>query len=101
MGKKCESCFLTTKNSKLLWFQYRINHYILPTKVFLKKIGAELDDVCSFCENNVESQQHLFWECDKTQHFLDQFRNELNRQQIVFEINEREFFTGNAYVSYM
>ena len=40
-AKNCEACFLTTKNSKLRWFQYRINHYILPTKVFLKKIGAE------------------------------------------------------------
>jgi len=49
IGKKIYSCpFLTTKDNKLLWLQYRINHNILATKSFLHKIGLSHNNNAPF-----------------------------------------------------
>ena len=53
----------TTKDTKLRWFQYRLLHRILTTNRFLKIIGIKEDDICQFCNTEVETLTHLFWEC--------------------------------------
>ena len=58
--------FKTTKNSKLQWFQYRIVHRILGTNNYLFKMNLATSDKCSLCSEGVETIEHLFWSCDKT-----------------------------------
>ena len=49
--------FKVTACTKLHWFQFRINHNILATNHFLKKIKI-IDDVnCNFCQKENEH----FW----------------------------------------
>jgi hypothetical protein len=54
--------FITTKSSKLQWFQYRIIHRILGTNSLLYKISKKPNDKCSFC-SEVERIEHIFWSC--------------------------------------
>ena len=49
----------------LINFQYRFLHRILPTNLFLAKIGIKQDPQCSFCSNVPENLIHLFWHCPK------------------------------------
>ena len=57
--------FNTTKSSKLQWFQYRIIHRIIGTNEFLFKIKVKQSDKCSFCNEETESLEHIFWSCPK------------------------------------
>jgi hypothetical protein len=52
--------FITTKSSKLQWFQYRIIHRILGTNSLLYKINQKPNDKCSFCLEEVETIEHIF-----------------------------------------
>ena len=67
---------LTTYNTYLHSFQYKILHNIL----FLNKkpylSGITKSSVCSYCNTNNETQIHLFCECNSTKSLWLQ----LNRQ---------------------
>jgi len=60
MEKYISVLFLTEKDNKLLWLQFRINHNILPTKKFLFKIGISSNKYCTFCKTNLETLEHVF-----------------------------------------
>ena len=53
----------TTSEAKLLWFQYRILHRILPTGrfLFMRKIIESSE--CVLCGQAEETIDHLLWEC--------------------------------------
>lgn len=62
--KKCNQIvFHLTKDIQLRWFQYRILHRILATNSHLFKMKITNTELCSFCNTNVETLTHLFWEC--------------------------------------
>ena len=48
--------------TKLRWFQYRINQRILSTNTFLHKINISDSDKCSFCHQEPETLVHLFYD---------------------------------------
>jgi hypothetical protein len=62
--------FTTPKNVKLHWFQFRINHNILATNYFLKKIKIIDDANCNFCQKENETIEHIFWGCENVQNLL-------------------------------
>ena len=66
----------------------------MPTKVFLKKIGIEQNDACSFCKSNKENLEHLLWECEKAQNFLNLIQRNINRQQVIIELKKEQFLLG-------
>ena len=57
-------CFNITKDPTIQWLQYRIINRILPTRKYLKKIKVTNCDLCSFCDHDVESIEHMFFDCD-------------------------------------
>ena len=57
--------FYITKNSKLQWLQYRINHRILGTNKLLYKIKVSQNNKCTFCSDSIETIEHIFWTCPK------------------------------------
>ena len=61
--------FKVTKDTKLIWFQYRINHRIIGTNYLLKKMMITTDDRCTFCNNCTETILHLFWNCNISKQF--------------------------------
>ena len=48
---------------KLKWLQIRTVHRILATNVVLMKMGIVNCSKCTFCEDNKDSIDHIFWEC--------------------------------------
>ena len=52
--------FNILKDTKLQWFQYKINHRILGTNQLLFKMGLRQDDLCTFCASASESILHNF-----------------------------------------
>ena len=58
--------------TKLHWFQFRINHNILATNYFLKKIKIIDDANCNFCQKENETTEHIFWGCENVQNLLGQ-----------------------------
>ena len=64
--------FKATACTKLHWFQFRINHNILATNYFLKKIKIIDDANCNFCQKENETTEHIFWGCENVQNLLGQ-----------------------------
>ena len=56
-------CFKVTTDSNVQWLQYRILYRLLPVKSYLKKIKIVDNDSCSFCNNEVETIEHVFTSC--------------------------------------
>ena len=50
-------------------FQFKILHRTLTTNIFFKKCNIKQDDKCTFCKNEPESIEHLFWDCNFVQKF--------------------------------
>ena len=55
--------FLLTKDSKLIAFQYKIIHYILPTKSSLLRAGITDSDICSLCATEKQTINDLLYHC--------------------------------------
>ena len=59
---------LNVKNSvcatKYTSFQFKLVMRILTTNTFLKIIGVQENEMCSFCQENPETLKHLFLTCD-------------------------------------
>ena len=87
-GSIFEHVFRTTKDPKLMWFQYRINHRILGTNYLLKKMNIVVDDSCTFCRNAPETLLHLFYQCPISKEFLTQLFSYIQNKCNI-ELNER------------
>jgi hypothetical protein len=55
---------LTTLDTNLRYFQYKLLHRILTTNHFLKLIGIKGEDYCTFCKIESETLLHLFTDCE-------------------------------------
>ena len=55
-------CFKVSKDTKLQWFQARTLHRILPTNRYLKICKLVESHDCTFCNNKIETVEHLLWE---------------------------------------
>ena len=71
-----------TKSTMLINFQYRLLHRILPTNMFLIKIGIKQDPNCSFCNISIGNLTHLFWQCEKIKLFWQNLNYHLQKISI-------------------
>ena len=71
---------ITTKDSKLIWLQYRISHSILTTNRSVSKFNNQQCHLCQFCNLHSETIHHLFWECHKVHTFWDRLSDLLNKR---------------------
>ena len=60
---------LTTKDTQLRWFQFRILHRLLPTGRYLYSRHLTETPMCDFCSHEEETLLHLFRECPAVQSF--------------------------------
>ena len=68
-------CFKVSKDTQLQWFQARTLHRILPTNRYLKICKIVENHDCTFCNNEIETVEHLLWECDYVQIFWKELLN--------------------------
>ena len=75
--------------SLLQWFQYRINHRLLSTKLYLYKIKIIDSPLCTSCDEAVdETIKHMLWSCPKTKYFLQQIKTLLHTKNIHLNLIE-------------
>ena len=90
--------FNITKDTNLQWFQYRIIHRILGTNELLYKINYKDNPKCSFCNKNVESLEHLFWDCkiifDMIHILFSNFKIKLTRLQFLLGMQNADQYTN-------
>ena len=58
-----------TSDTKTREFQFKLLNKYLATNAFLYKIGVVSSPVCSFCEKENESLEHIFIHCNYTKEF--------------------------------
>lgn len=72
-GTRWKQCFITlknvTKDTTLLWLQYRILHNILTTNRSVSKYNKNQTERCSFCQAESETITHLLWQCPRVKSF--------------------------------
>ena len=68
------SSFLCRKISKLIVFQFKLLHRRLATCSFLTKINLTDNERCTWCQNDTETLIHLFWTCNISTLFWQDFK---------------------------
>ena len=86
--------FIISKDTKLQWFQSRINHFILGTNSLLNKINQIFENKCQFCKEDDETIEHIFWNCIKTQDLLVSLEIKLDSLSINLSYNKATFLFG-------
>jgi len=85
-----------TTDTKLQWFQFRINHRILTTNTFLVKIHITDNPLCTSCRAEQESLEHLFWFCNKTQSLLNDPKQLLDSRNVTLNLERNCFILGKG-----
>jgi len=65
--------FSVTENTKLIMFQFKINHNIIYTKDKLKGANIIADDICYLCKREQHTIQHMFLKCSHVALFWNEF----------------------------
>ena len=56
--------FKITIENKLICFQFKIVHNIIPSNLRLWQMKIKPSPVCNLCKNSVGRIEHLFWNCE-------------------------------------
>ena len=65
--------FSVTNNTKLIMFQFKINHNIIYTRDKLKRANIIPDDLCYLCKSEQHTIQHMFLKCSHVALFWNEF----------------------------
>ena len=75
-----KKCMYNTTDPQLQWFQARLLHRILPTQKYLSLCKLADSATCVFCKNDIESLNHLFWDCYHVKMFWTALMNLLHEK---------------------
>ena len=76
-----------TKDVRLQNFQYKCLMRIIPTNKYLLKCKIKETALCEFCSMEIETINHLFWECNHVQHFWTNLAMFLLRHNITINFS--------------
>ena len=65
--------FVTTQDTQLRWFQFRLLHRILPTRRYLNVRKLADSPTCNLCNRYIQTVKHLFWGCEPVNTFWKDF----------------------------
>jgi exonuclease III len=74
--------FLSTIDTVIRNFQYKYLKRIIPTNKYLYKCKLTNSELCDFCNMHVETQEHLFWECQHAQNFWTKLNSFLREREV-------------------
>ena len=77
---------IATNDMKIREFQYKCLKRIIPSNVFLHKCKLVSSSLCDFCQMEIETVSHMFWECMYVQTFWMKLKDCLNENQITVNI---------------
>jgi hypothetical protein len=90
--------FIVTQNTQLQWLQYRINQRILGTNKFLYKIKVKDNAFCTFYQEDEETIEHLFWNCEIVQAFIDEIDSWLLSNGVSIPFTMQFFLFGDTWM---
>lgn len=61
--------YAAVRDTKVQYFHLRFIHRIIGTNFFLHKIKVKDSPLCTFCNSESETLEHLFWSCRVSQLF--------------------------------
>ncbi|KAH3717806.1 hypothetical protein DPMN_060602 [Dreissena polymorpha] len=79
--------YKATIESTLRNFQYKYIHRIIATNKYLFKCKLSNSNLCDFCSENIETIEHLFWECKHIQPIWNQLVSFLEQQQLNVKLS--------------
>ena len=91
----CKIPFASCKESKIRYFQYRFIHRILGTNSRLCRMNIVGSPLCTFCNEQNESIEHLFWDCNITSTFLLDVEQCILGRQFIF--SKEDIFFGYKF----
>ena len=83
----------TCIDTYLITFQFL--HRIIPTNTCLLKVKIKDNDRCSFCRNEPESLEHLFFDCSTVKDIWSNLSRKLILYYPEFDLNRTEIFIGS------
>ncbi len=75
ISKNFEDIATITLCTKLRSFLYRLTHFAIPTNTKLHKWNIVDSELCTLCNTEPETYQHLFWECPVAKQLWGQIEN--------------------------
>jgi hypothetical protein len=81
-------------DSKSRVFQYKFLNNILINNYWLTKWKLETNDLCTWCKISIETQIHLFWECDQVINFWRDLKQFCDCNNIEIDITKKLVFIG-------
>lgn len=67
--------FTKTRDTKLITFQYKVIHNILPNQVSMFWAGIGINDTCPLCNSEKKPKIYMFYSCTETTMFWGRFTN--------------------------
>ena len=67
--------FAVTNEVKIIMFQYKVIHNVLPTRVTLYRDGLSENPICNLCNVEQQTLHHLLIECTLTVDYWTLFQN--------------------------
>ena len=90
-----KACFKTTKDTSLIWLQYRILSRIIGTRELLYKLKIHDTDLCRLCGQEIETIIHLFCKCTKSIDLWNDLRIWIcNLTQLGFSLDPQSIILG-------
>ena len=89
-----KNIYNSTIDIKLRNFQYKFVNRIIPTNKSLMKFNIRNSNICDFCNMQVESIKHLFWECNHVQHLWNNIENWLRNINLGVDITFKNISLG-------
>ena len=89
--------FISLRESKVQYFQFRFIHRILGTNKLLWRMNLRENSLCSFCGIQDETLDHLFWECPVVSNFILDTEQEILGQQFI--LSKQDFYFGYKTMS--
>ena len=67
--------FTLTDDTKLQNFQFKLLHRLIYSNIVLLRMNLIESALCSFCSADIETLEHLFWECPVVNRMWMDFKN--------------------------
>ena len=88
--------YKTTSCTKMQNFQFRLMHRTLVTNEMLYKWGINESDLCCFCNEEIETIEHIFVECEVIKIFWERVIKWIqNKMGIILQLKVEEKLFGN------
>ena len=80
--------FLSVREAKIQYFQFRCVHRILGTNSLLFQMNLSSSPLCSFCNSIKESINHIFWDCPQISSFILDVERAVFGNQFIFSCTD-------------